>query len=445
MKTNNLIGAFAVAGIALLVSCSKDDNPKPSLTAVDFTGNIHENALVGELIGTIDFDASDDVTFSISNQSLEGAVTIDATSGNITVANVSYFDYEVNQVITGQINVTMGNLSEVISFTVDIDDAIRVEDFVGSGSMGYDEGTGSDASFNSPYAIATDDNGNFYVSDFQNHVIRKITSAGVVSTFAGSGTLGFTDGTGSSAVFYAPADVAIDGSGNLYVADFMNHAIRKITPEGVVTTLAGNGSSGSADGTGANARFYHPMGVAVDGDGNVYVADRYNQLIRKVTPEGVVTTLAGTGSEGTEDGTGTAASFTNPFKLDVDGSGNVYVATGGHTIRKITAEGVVTTFAGSGLEGSSDGTGISASFSYPHGIFVASDGNIYFADQFNHKIRKITMSGEVTTVAGTGDSGSTNGFIDEAKFNYMSDVVMDSNGDLFVVDKNNNKIRKILR
>ena len=180
-----------------------------------------------------------------------------------------------------------------------------------------------------PYGVAVDGAGNVYVADHGNDEIRKITPAGVVTTLAGAaGQAGSADGTGSAARFYDPAGVAVDSAGNVYVADAGNDEIRKITPAGVVTTLAGAaGQAGSADGTGSAARFYIPHGVAVDGAGNVYVADTENDEIRKITPAGVVTTLAGAaGSIGSADGPGSAARFFQPYGVAVDSAGNVYVA-----------------------------------------------------------------------------------------------------------------------
>ena len=232
---------------------------------------------------------------------------------------------------------------------------------------------------------------------------------------AGSvGGRGWFDGTGIEARFYRPMGVAVDGSGNVYVADLYNHTIRKISPSGVVTTLAGlAGSNGSADGTGSGARFYYPRGVAVDGSGNVYVADYANHTIRKVTSSGVVTTLAGlAGSFGSADGTGSEARFYTPSGVAVDGSGNVFVGDyANHTIRKVTSSGVVTTLAGLvGSVGSADGTGDAARFFYPMGVAVDGSGNVYVADEFHHTIRKVTSSGAVMTLAGlAGSSGSADG------------------------------------
>ncbi|HIF27927.1 MAG TPA: hypothetical protein EYQ40_05270, partial [Candidatus Marinimicrobia bacterium] len=249
--------------------------------------------------------------------------------------------------------------------------------------------------------------------------ITALTSTPEVTTLAGSGSQGSANGTGTAAAFYLPTDVALDGSGNVYVGDQYNHLIRKITSGGVVSTLAGSGSQGSTNGTGTAASFYKPSGVAVDGSGNVYVADKDNHLIRKITSGGVVTTLAGSGSVGSANGTGTAASFNYPSGVAVDGSGNVYVGDwGNHLIRKITSAGVVSTFAGSGSAGSANGTGTAATFNHPYGVAVDGSGNVYVADYLgNHLIRKITSAGVVTTLAGSGSSGSANGTGTAASFN----------------------------
>ena len=306
------------------------------------------------------------------------------------------------------------------------------------GGPGAQDGAGSAASFNSPLLLATDSAGNAYVADSGKNTIRKITLSGVVTTFAGAaGMKGSADGTGTAARFYGPGAVATDSAGNVYVADTGNSTIRKITPSGTVTTLAGTaGAIGHADGTGAAARFFSPHGIATDSAGNVYVADSIN-AIRKISPSGVVTTLAGAASVGSLDGTGAAASFFVPYGLATDSAGNVYVVdTGNCTIRKVTPSGTVTTLAGTaGMKGSSDGTGAAARFLNPAGISTDSAGNVYVTDQGNSTIRKITQNGVVTTLAGiAGMQGSIDGTGPAARFWNPFGIATDSAGNLYVAD-----------
>ncbi len=311
------------------------------------------------------------------------------------------------------------------------------------------DGTGSAARFYYPTGVAMDSAGNVYVADTSNHTIRKVTPSGVVSTLAGlAGSHGSADGTGSAARFYYPNGVAVDSTGNVYVADTGNHTIRKITPSGVVSTLAGLAFiKGIADGTGSAARFNDPSGVAVDSAGSVYVADSGSDTIRKVTSAGVGSTLAGLAfGLGSVDGTGSDARFYSPNGVAVDGAGNVYVTdTGNHTIRKITPSGVVSTLAGLAYNsGSADGTGSAARFNDPSGVAVDSAGNVYVADTSNHTIRKITPSGVVSTLAGLAfNSGSADGTGSAARFNDPSGVAVDSAGNVYVADSGNYTIRKI--
>jgi streptogramin lyase len=259
---------------------------------------------------------------------------------------------------------------------------------------------------------------------------------------------GSANGLGKQARFKDPSGVAVDRNGNLYLADTYNHTIRKVTPEGEVTSLAGlAGSSGSTDGTGNAARFNGPFGVAVDNKGDVYVADTYNHTIRKVTSSGEVTTLAGlAGSRGSENGTGNAARFAHPYAVAVDSAGNLYVAdTFNHTIRKVTSAGEVTTLAGlAGSRGSENGLGNTARFFNPRGVTVDNKGNVYVADTYNHTIRKVTSDGEATTLAGlAGSSGSADGTGNAARFFTPHGVVVDSAGNLYVADTFNYTIRMV--
>ena len=274
-----------------------------------------------------------------------------------------------------------------------------------------------------------------------------------VTTLAGLAlSPGSTNGTGSAARFATPEGIGCDTSGNIYVADTFNNTIRKIVVStGVVTTLAGlAGSQGSADGTGSAARFNGPQGVACDTSGNVYVADTNNSIIRKIVAStGVVTTLAGLAlSPGSTNGTGSAARFWQPGDVACDTSGNVFVAdTGNSTIRKIVAStGVVTTIAGlPGSPGSTDGTGPSARFDIPLGIVCDTSGNIYVGDTGNSTIRKIVAStGVVTTIAGlAGSTGSTDGTGSAARFNFPNGLARDTSGNIFIADTFNQTIRKI--
>lgn len=320
--------------------------------------------------------------------------------------------------------------------------------FAGSaGAIGSADGTGSVARFNAPQGVAIGTDGIMYVADTGSNTIRKITTAAVVTTLAGSaGVFGSADGTGSAASFGLPQGVAVDNAGFIYVGDSANNTIRRITPAGVVTTFAGlAGSAGSADGTGSVARFSYPIGLATDTAGNIYVADNGNSTIRKITPGGVVSTLAGlAGSPGTSDGVGSGARFAFPSDVAVDSADNIYVAdTGNITIRKIAAGAVVTTIAGSpGATGSTDGTGSAARFNGPRGLDADNAGNVYVADTGNSIIRKITSAGSVTTLAGLASSlGSTDGAGSTARFSFPRSLALNSAGQIGVVDTNNHTIR----
>lgn len=317
------------------------------------------------------------------------------------------------------------------------------------GGTGNQDGTRFSARFNGPSGVAVDSSGNLYVADARNYTIRKITPQGVVTTLAGkAGQPGSDDGVGANARFGWPGSVAIDPSGNIIVADPPNHTIRKISPGGTVTTIAGTaGLDGSNDGNGAAARFFGPEGVAVDGSGNVYVADSANQTIRKITPAGDVTTLAGSPElAGSDDGSGSAARFNYPCAVAVDAIGNVYVVESNNSIvRKITPEGVVTTLAGMAETiGSSDGTGSDARFNFLQGIAVGSDGSVFVADAGNLTIRKISPIGFVTTVAGTtNQDGSSDGSGADARFGCPIGLATDPAGNVYIADSGNNTIRKL--
>ncbi len=300
-----------------------------------------------------------------------------------------------------------------------------------------------------PVSLALDSAGNLFVADASANTILKISPAGVVSTVAGApGMTGSQDGTGAGAMFNLPGGVAMDGGGNVFVADTGNSTIRKITSAGVVTTFAGSPTTrGSRDGVGTAAQFNQPVGLAIDPAGNLYVADTFNATIRKIASDGTVTTLAGTaGTRGDADGTGAAAQFNHPDGIAVDGAGNVYVAdTFNDTVRKITPAGVVSTLAGSaGIAGATDLAGANALFNQPAGIAVDGSGNVLVADTANATIRRLTPAGAVTTLAGTaGVSGWSDTAGGTILFNQPRALVTDGAGDIFVADSGNGAIRKI--
>lgn len=275
--------------------------------------------------------------------------------------------------------------SQFAGFVQSVSDSGGVVTLAGSATQGFVNATGLAAEFKGPVGVVEDAAGNLYVADSGNSVLRKITPAGVVSTFA----------TG----FQTPRGIAIDSSGTLYVADRSANVIDKVTPSGTVSVLAGGGPGSHTDGTGTAASFSAPAGVAVDASGNVYVADG-GAAVRKITAAGVVTTLAGNyAGSGLVDGTGSAARFSGLTGVAVDAAQNVYVAdTDNNAIRVVTPAGAVTTLAGNVTAGFVDGTGTAASFNTPLAVAVDGSGNVYVADSGNHAIRKIAPGGVVTTL-----------------------------------------------
>lgn len=298
-------------------------------------------------------------------------------------------------------------------------------------------------------AVAVDCAGNVFVASARKQTISELTPDGKVKLIAGKpGCPGFADGKGAEARFNYPRGLAMDRAGNIYVADAHNNAIRRVSPDGMVTTVAGGPDhDGSADGLEDEAQFQRPLAVAVSGAGDIFVADSVNNTIRKITRDGVVTTVAGVAGEpGSEDGAGSEARFRCPSGLALDYTGNVYVAdTGNNLIRKITLKGAVTTLAG-GLDdraGDVDGTGRAAKFFYPGGLAVDATGNVYVADVGNDVIRRIAPSGAVITLAGLGgDAGAVDGTGGAVRFAGPLDLKIDAAGNLYVADSCNQVVRK---
>jgi len=453
-----LISLFSLT----VFSCSEKEESTSSSSSPDTTAPViaEETAVTNPTIDSTPnytFSSTEAGTITYGGSCSSG--TTSASSGNNTITLVSLSTGTYSD-CTITVTDAAGNVSSTLtlsSFTVAESEQMGgsmqggqlslstvVTTLAGTGSSGSANGTGTSASFSYPYGITTDGT-NLYVAESGNHLIRKIViSTGAVTTVAGTGSSGSANGTATTASYYYSRQITTHRT-NLYVTDSANHLIRKIViSTGAVTTVAGTGSSGSANGTGTSASFNYPQWITTDGT-NLYVADTNNSLIRKIViSTGAVTTVAGTGSSGSADNTtGTSASFNYPSGITTDGT-NLYVTDSeNHLIRKIViSTGVVTTVAGTGSSGSANGTGTSASFNYPVGI--TTDGtNLYVADKGNHLIRKIVIStGVVTTVAGTGSSGSANGTGTSASFNLPRGITTDGTN-LYVAEYGNHLIRKI--
>jgi len=307
------------------------------------------------------------------------------------------------------------------------------------------DGQAASARFFYPLGVAAGPDGAIYVADGTGHRVRKLAPGGTVSTLAGTGVAGFADGPGAKAQFNLPYGIAVDAAGTVYLAEAYGHRIRQIAPDGTTKTLAGDGVAGFAEGTGTGARFNLPCDVVADPSGNVFVADRYNARIRKIAPGGVVTTVAG-GVSGSADGKGSVARFMEPIGLERDGQGNLYVSEcTGNRIRRITPGGLVTTLAGpvAATGGAVDGTGPAARFSCPIALAWAGDGALAVVDYYNNRIRRVTLGGVTTTLAGTGVATSTDGAPLSATFKHPAGVTLDRRGGLVVSDSEGFTLRRL--
>ncbi|MBN1570974.1 MAG: hypothetical protein JXA73_24260 [Acidobacteria bacterium] len=331
-----------------------------------------------------------------------------------------------------------------------------ISTIAGDGTPGYggDDGPATSAQLHMPREVAVDTEGNLFIADLYNARIRKVTPDGLITTVAGNGTHGYCGdgGPATSAQLYNPLGVAVDMAGNLFIVDNGNERIRKVTPDGLISTVAGDGIQGySGDGGPAtSAQFYGLFGIAADAAGNLFVTDTYNARIRKITPGGLISTVAGDGTPGNsgDGGPATSAQLWWPYGIAVDAAGNLFIAdTGNCLIRKVTPDGFISTVAGNGLRGfgGDDGPAASAWFNYPYGIAVDTVGNLFIADRYNARIRKVTPRGFISTVAGIGTQGYSGdgGPATLAQLSYPSGVAVDKAGNLYIADQMNGRIRKV--
>ena len=318
---------------------------------------------------------------------------------------------------------------------------VIVTTFAGDGTDAYLDGPLLSAQFHTPIDIAISSDGILYVADYNGRRIRKI-SGGQVSVLAGDGNFGSRDGAGDTAQFVDPYRIEAAPEGNIFVMDQADSRVRRITASGIVSTYAGTGVAGFKDGDVSVALFREGMGgIAVGSQGDIYVDDTNNGRIRKISAAGQVSTFAGKASKGFVDGDTSVAEFLNPNAILFDKQGNMYVAdNGNYCIRKITPAGKVSRFTGTATVGTADGGPGIAQFHYIYDMVLDKDGNLLLSD--GDRIRKVTPSGEVSTIA-----GSTTGYADgdgpEAKFNYPAGLAIDTDGNLYVADAMNNRVRKI--
>lgn len=312
-------------------------------------------------------------------------------------------------------------------------------------TAGYADGPGTAARFEHPAGVAADRAGYIYVTDYTNNRIRRISPSGTVETWAGSGLKGVRDGRGMDAAFSAPWGEAIDPSGNLYISDGDGNTIRQVSRDRSVTTIVGSGAGGFADGPARSAAFNHPSGLALDASGNLYVADYTNNRVRKIAPNGMVSTLAGNGAAGFTDGSGRSALFNHPSGLAVDRNGYVYVTDAGNQrIRLVSPAGMVTTLAGTGIRGAADGPDELAQFDDPSGIILDATGNLYVTDAGSSRIRFLSGDGQVSTVTGFGGGGFADGPLTTAQLSAPQGITVDTQGRVEVADFGNHRIRVIM-
>jgi trimeric autotransporter adhesin len=323
----------------------------------------------------------------------------------------------------------------------------------GTAGFGGDGAPAISAELNLPSAVAVDSSGNLYIADYFNNRIRKVSPSGSISTVAGTGAAGYSgdNGPATAAELNLPIGVAVDVSGNVYFSDLANNSIRKINSVGIIVTFAGNtsGLAGySGDGGPASAaKLSFPEGICLDNSGNLYIAESGNSVIRKINTSGMIYTVAGAGIAyfGSDGGMATASYLDNPGSVTIDNSGNIYIAdNNSNRVRKVNSAGIISTIAGTGTAGFSgdDGSATLAQLNHPGGLAADKAGNIYFSDVLNGRVRKISSSGIISTVAGGGTSGlGDNGPATAATLNYVVGIAFDKNSNLYIADTHHNRVR----
>lgn len=458
MKKPLLVAMLILSFSALFIAtgCKKttpEVNSAPTVTTTDIildvTSTSAQSGGTITAVGTA-FITANGVCYSSTNQLptiadsktsdpiISSSYTFESNLADLTPNT----DYYVRAYATNIYGTSYGSVIKFTTSATLSSVAGAVTTFAGNASGGFADGTGTAAQFSNPQGLAVDVSGNIYVADSFNNRIRKVTPGGVVTTIAGNGIAGYVDGTGTDAEFYGPQGLTVDAAGNIYVADFGNNVIRKITPAGEVSTFAGNTTAGYVNGAAGVAEFNGPAAVAFDASSNLYVADFSNNMIRKITAAGVVSLVAGTTTAGyvntTVDADNSAyGAFKHPNGIALDAAGNIYVADlGNNAIRKITAAGVITTIGGSPVQ--------SAVIGLPAGIAIDAQGNFFITDKAG-RILELTSAGILYNLAGTsGVAGFTDGTGAAAKFNAPTGVAADAAGNIYVADFNNNSIRKVV-
>ncbi|MDO1451888.1 IPT/TIG domain-containing protein [Rhodocytophaga aerolata] len=433
------------------LSACKKDNPDPVVLPPKVDPTVPESvALTITAINPISGTSGTAVTITgtgFSTVLTENVVTINAKNCLVTAATATSINIIVPPVAgSGDIVVTTNSKSAKSTSSFRYVETITVTTVAGS-VEGYIDGTSTNAKFQNPHYLAVGSDGTLYISDTFNNRIRKISPDGIVSTVAGNGDRGiqqYVDGPAAQARFNSPNGIAVANDGTLYVAESGSNRIRKISPDGIVSTIAGDGNimGGYADGPGTQALFKQPTDISIASDGTLYITDLNNYRIRKISPDGIVSTVAGNGSLGAVDGPAAQATFDNPSGITIGSDGTLYI-TERHKIRKISPDGIVSTVAGNADFGTIDGTRAEARFYFPADITVAGDGTLYVSEFTNNKIRKIDSAGVVTTLAGDLESGYVDGTATEARFFAPRGMALVDTSILYVVDDRNHKIRKV--